>query len=413
VKQGRKAARVGQSIVACLFPTYDEGHLRLADFKLHRHLCLVCIQYQYCLSSEPERGSYSATPKEDSMFTRVRFAILLTVFVSNVISAFAQKGFATVPSLPQSIRLNVHVAPKSGPEEIGLQAQDFTVLDNKAAQPILSFKAIAANQEPVKVILLIDAVNTDFSRVAYTREQVQKFLKSNQGQLEYPTAIAVLTDRGTQIQKEFTNNGNLLSSSLDHDTIGLREVTRNSGIWGANERVDISLRAVREVIAYASSLPGRKILLWISPGWPLLSGARVQLDAKQQNQIFSSVVAFSTELQQSNVTLYSVNPLGVDESIFRADYYQDFVKGVTNSKQTDLADLSLQVLSVQSGGLALNGSNDIVGGLKTCFADVQSWYEITVPVSRAEQRNEYHQLEIKIDKPGLVARTRDGYYAQP
>jgi len=125
------------------------------------------------------------------------------------------------------------------------------------------------------------------------------------------------------------------------------------------------------------------------------------------------VVAFSTELQQSNVTLYSVNPLGVDESIFRADYYQDFVKGVTNSKQTDLADLSLQVLSVQSGGLALNGSNDIVGGLKTCFADVQSWYEITVPVSRAEQRNEYHQLEIKIDKPELVARTRDGYYAQP
>jgi len=218
------------------------------------------------------------------MFTRVRFAILLTVFVSNVISAFAQKGFATVPSLPQSIRLNVHAAPKSSPEEIGLQAQDFTVLDNKAAQPILSFKAIAANQEPVKVILLIDAVNTDFSRVAYTREQVQKFLKSNQGQLEYPTAIAVLTDRGTQIQKEFTNNGNLLSSSLDHDTIGLREVTRNSGIWGANERVDISLRAVREVMAYASSLPGRKILLWISPGWPLLSGARVQLDAKQKTR---------------------------------------------------------------------------------------------------------------------------------
>ncbi len=27
--------------------------------------------------------------------------------------------------------------------------------------------------------------------------------------------------------------------------------------------------------------------------------------------------------------------------------------------------------------------------------------------------NEYHALEIKIDKPGLTARTRSGYYAQP
>jgi hypothetical protein len=69
------------------------------------------------------------------MFTRVRFAILLTIVAPNVISAFAQQGFATAPSLPQSIRLNVHVAPKSGPEVTGLQAQDFTVLDSEAAKP--------------------------------------------------------------------------------------------------------------------------------------------------------------------------------------------------------------------------------------------------------------------------------------
>ncbi len=93
---------------------------------------------------------------------------------------------------------------------------------------------------------------------------------------------------------------------------------------------------------------------------------RIQLSSQQQNQIFANVVAFSNELQQSNVTLYSINPLGVDESIYRGNYYQSFVKGVSTSSQTDLADLSLQVLAVQSGGLALNGSNDVVGALKTC-----------------------------------------------
>jgi VWFA-related protein len=351
--------------------------------------------------------------KEVSMSTYVRSFLLLGAALSNVFAASAQQGSAAAPESPQSIRLNVHVAPKSGEETTGLQKTDFTVLDNRAAQPIVSFKAVASNEEPVKVILLIDAVNTDFSRVAYVRQQAQKFLKANNGQLQNPTTVAVLTDRGTQIEKNFTTDGNVLSSTLDNDTIGLREINRSSGIWGADERVDVSLRAVRELMAYGSSLPGRKILLWISPGWPLLSGARIELSSKQQSQIFANVVAFSNELQRSDVTLYSVNPLGVDESLYREDYYQNFVKGVPTSNKTDLADLSLQVLAIQSGGLALNGSNDVVGGLKTCLADLHSWYEITVPASRADRPNEYHQIDVKTDKPGLVTRTRNGYYAQP
>jgi VWFA-related protein len=347
------------------------------------------------------------------MSTPGRFFILLAALIPHGPWAFAQQASALAHQSPQSILLNVHVAPKSGPETTGLLSKDFTVLDNHAAQPVLSFKDVASNQEPVKVILLIDAVNTDFSRVAYAREQTQKFLKTNNGQLENPTTIAVLTDRGTQIQKDFTTDGNALSASLNGYTIGLREITRSSGIWGADERVNTSLRAVRELMAYASSLTGRKVLLWISPGWPLLSGVRIQLDSKQQNQIFANVVAFSNELQQSDVTLYSINPLGVEENLYRADYYQNFVKGVPTSNQTDLADLSLQVLAVQSGGLALNGSNDVVEGLKTCLADLHSWYEMTIPAARADRPNEYHQIEVKTAKPGLVTRTRDGYYAQP
>jgi VWFA-related protein len=347
------------------------------------------------------------------MLINWRPLILLPAFFANGLPAPAQQGAAVVHASPQGVRLNVHVAPKKGPETTELQSTDFTVLDNNAAQPVQSFNAVTSSQGRVKVILLIDAVNTDFSRVAYAREQAQKFLKANHGQLENPTTVAVLTDRGTQIQKSFTSDGNALSASLDHYTIGLREITRSSGIWGADERVDTSLRAVRELMAYASSLPGRKILLWISPGWPLLSGVRIQLSSQQQNQIFANVVAFSNELQQSDVTLYSINPLGVNESPYRADYYQSFIKGVTTPGHTDLADLSLQVLAVQSGGLALNGNNDVVGGLTTCVADLNSWYEITIPAARADHPNEYHQIKVKTDKPGLVARTRDGYYAQP
>ena len=328
--------------------------------------------------------------------------------------AGAQQSSPATQSGPQNILLDVSVTPKSGAAVTGLTQQDFTLLDNKTAQPITSFKAVTAAEEPVNVVVLIDAVNIDFSRVAYARQQVQQFLKANGGKLDHPTTIAVLTDEGTQVlQKEFTTDGTALSAALDHDTIGLRELRRDSGIWGANERLQISLKAMQQLAATMASLPGRKIAVWVSPGWPLLSGPRIDLDTKQQQQIFGSVVAFSRELQTANVTLYNINPLGPGENLFREDYYEAFVKGVSKPSQTDLADLSLQVLALQSGGLSFNGSSDVAGGLKKCYADADSWYEIGFPARSGEQPNEYNSLKVNVDKPGLTARSRNGYYAQP
>jgi VWFA-related protein len=347
------------------------------------------------------------------MFSHTRIYLVITALLSSMLTASAQEISQVDRANKSSIRLVVMVAPRAGPQVNNLEKQDFTLVDNKSPRPITSFKEINARQEPVKVILLIDAVNSGFDRVAYVREQVKKFLQTDGGHLAHPTTIAILTDKGTQIQKDFTNDGNALSSSLDHNTIGLRQITRNSGIWGADERFQISLTAVRQLSAYAATIPGRKIVLWVSPGWPLLSGENIQLSSKQQQQIFGNVVSFSKQLQQANITLYNINPLGPDENLFSADYYQNFLKGVSNPGQTDLADLSLQVLAIQSGGLVLNGSSDVAGGLKRFMADTESWYEIAFETPIAERPNEYHQIEITVDKPGLIARTRDGYYAQP
>jgi VWFA-related protein len=347
------------------------------------------------------------------MFIHNRICLFLVVVLPGMVTASAQQIPPTAEASSRSVRLNVVVAAKSGSPVIGLLRQDFTLMDNKSPQPITSFKAVSAVQEPVQVILLIDAVNIDFSRVAYVREEVQKFLRTNGGHLAHPTTIAVLTDKGTQMQKDFSSDGNALSASLDHYTIGLRQITRSTGIWGANDRVQISLTAVRQLTAYAASVPGRTIVLWVSPGWPLLSGARIQLDSKQQRQIFDDVITFSAQLRRANVTLYNINPLGPGENLLRANYYQDFVKGVSKSDQTDLADLSLQVLAAQSGGLVLQGDSDVTGLLTRCLEDTASWYEITFDPAVAERPNEYHRVEITVDKPGLTARTRTGYYTQP
>jgi VWFA-related protein len=347
------------------------------------------------------------------MFISRPIYLAVAVLLPGMAIASAQQQAPVAHATSRSVRFNVIVTPKSGPPVTGLRKEDFKLMDNKAAQPITSFREVSAAQEPVKVILLIDAVNTDFGRVSYVRDEVQKFLRADSGHLAHPTTIAVLTDKGAEMEKEFSTDGEGLSASLDHYTSGLREINRSSGIWGADERVQISLAAVGQLASYAATIPGRKILLWVSPGWPLLSGPRAELDSKQQQQIFGDVVAYSRQFRDANLTLYNVNPLGPEENQLRADYFQDFVKGVSKPNQTDIADLSLQVLAVQSGGLALYGNSDVAGSLRKCLTDTESWYEITFDATIAERPNEYHHIQVTVDKPGLTARTRDGYYAQP
>jgi hypothetical protein len=72
--------------------------------------------------------------------------------------------------------------------------------------------------------------------------------------------------------------------------------------------------------------------------------------------------------------------------------------------------LALQVLSAHSGGLAEVTGMDILGEINTAIRDAEGWYSITFEAPVPDRRNEYHGLQIKVDKPGVV-RTTAGYYA--
>ena len=308
------------------------------------------------------------------------------------------------------IHLDVVVNTKDDRLVSNLRQQDFTILDNKSPRPITSFRVVTSAQEPVEVIVLIDAVDTPYEMVSYARDQTERFLKANEGTLAHPTNIAILTDQGVQITSGFSTDGNAISEVLQHHVIALREITRASQ-WGANDRLTVCLKDLHQIVAYASTLPGRKLLLYISPGWPLLSGPDVILDSRQLQQIFDSVVFFSSQLRQSKIALYDVNPFGFSESMLAANYYQTFLKGITKRSDAQYADLSLQVLAVQSGGLTITASTDIAANIQKCLNDANSWYEITFDPPPPDKPNEYHHIEVRLDQPGLIARSRDGYYS--
>jgi VWFA-related protein len=342
----------------------------------------------------------------------LRCLILATLLSAS--AASAQQTPRPTPPAANQILLDVVVTQKSGPPVGDLTEQDFTLLDSKAPRTITSFKAVSGRDAPIEVLLVIDAVNATARTIALERSNIDKVLRAEGGRLAYRLAIAIFGDKGTQILGGgFSTDGNAIAAQLDRQEIGLRDLGRSAGFNGGTERWQLSLKTLSQLVANLAPRPGRKLILWVSPGWPLLSGPNVDLDAKLQTMMFGHIVNLSTQLRQARVTLYSVDPLGNSESISRASFYQEFVKGISKPSQIEAGDLGLPVIATQSGGLALNFNNDVAALLQECISDAAPYYEISFVPAAAERPDEYHRIEVKIAKPGLTGRTRQGYYAQP
>ncbi len=318
----------------------------------------------------------------------------------------------------RNITLDVVVNDRSAKPVSGLQQQDFTLFDNKQPQKILSFRAVegakATPDPPIEVILVVDEVNTSFQNVARARYQVEKFLGENGGELALPVSLVLLSDAGTKIGNSATRDGKALIADLNANRNALRISGRAQGFYGANDRLQLSVRTVQQLAEREATRPGRKLMVWISPGWAYLSGPNVQLSSKDEQGIFNSVVSLSDALRRARITLYSVDPLGTADAVgIRTTYYEQFLKGVKAANKVQIGNLALQVLADQSGGLVLNGSNDAASEIERCVTDAKAFYVLSFDGLPGDGPNEYHALEVKIDKPGMKARTRYGYYAQP
>jgi VWFA-related protein len=332
---------------------------------------------------------------------------------------FSSPVASITPATEQQIRpvtIDVAVSDRSGKPVRGLQQRDFTLLNDKQPNSLISFRAVDLDAgtpaPPTEMLLVIDAINAEGLGVEREREGIKNFLQSNGGRLTLPVSLVTLTDSGMGKPMAASRDGNALASMLDQNATGMRLFSSEF------ERFGLSLKALDTTIAYESAKPGRKLIVWVSPGWPLLAKAASDLTNTKQRQIFNAVVTTSTALRLGDITLYNVVARGVsgtDVSEF-SDYTQ-FLQGVKSPSQAYPANLALAVLAVQSGGLVLNGSNDLPAAMANEIAqsagDARSFYVLTFQAGQAEHANEYHNLQVKIDQPGVTARTRTGYYAQP
>jgi len=368
----------------------------------------ICAVFVCCLSplavcSQTAAGNTSAAPKA-----------VQPAPASAPAAPAAAAGDAANPASGAGIHLDIVVTDHSGRPVSGLTASDFTVLDNNQPSRILSFHAYDASanppEDPVQVVVLFDTVNTDFNEVSYTRQQVETYLRRNGGHLPQPVTLAWLTNDGVDPQGPPTQDGNALAAALDSAQSRLRTISRSAGAYGAIERMEISSRMLDGLLHEELRIPGRKLLIWAGPGWPLLDSNNIMLSYKGQQSLFGQIVELSTLMREAQVNLYSISQGMPGSETF---LYQSFLKGVKKASQANIPNLGLKVLAVQSGGLALPPSNDVASSLDTCVRDAGTYYSVSFEPRPADGPDEYHKLDVRLDKSGLIARTNTGYYDQP
>ena len=240
----------------------------------------------------------------------------------------------------------------------GVNQQSLTLLDNGHPQTITSFQQIRRDDQTssTEVVLVLDTMNASLQDVVIERQGVEKFLLQNGGHLALPVSIVFLADTGVKINKS-SRDGNSLAEDFKKLQTPVRVIGSAQGGEGAQDRSQRSLRALQMLCTYEGRRPGRKLLVWVGPGWPLLSRSTAELSAQDLGRYFNNIVDVTTDLRRAHITLYSVAPLNLAQvNTQNPLLYRAYLKGIENPTQADSPNLALQVLAIHSGGLVLGES---------------------------------------------------------
>jgi VWFA-related protein len=340
--------------------------------------------------------------------------------------------------------LNAFVSDATGKPVRGLKQEDFTLLDNGQPHALTSFRQVKGSVgiAPVRVVLMLDAVNNSPRDIANDLKGVEQFLRQGPAQLDYETSTALLSGSGVSFGRPSRNRGDLIGElqaltkevhlfDCTGEGGGSEQVFATFNLQGGisvaegqhqdeksgclNARFLQSVSALKSFATEQQDLPGRVILIWIGRGWPLLSAREFRPDtAALRQNFFDNLVALSNALREAQVTLDTVFSPDLFRTIdLRSDHDNAYFNGVPDEDQVTASSLGLQVLAHQSGGLILIDRKDLGEEIAQCIADAESYYAMSFDSPPAAGPGEFHSIQVKMNKPGLKVRTNTVYYAEP
>ncbi|AMY11249.1 VWFA-related Acidobacterial domain protein [Luteitalea pratensis] len=116
----------------------------------------------------------------------------------------------------------------------------------------------------------------------------------------------------------------------------------------------------------------------------------------------------TTDANRNNVSLYMLDPRGL------AGFEFDINEGVgltADSSSLRTTQDSLRVMADETDGRAIVNRNDLGGGLAQMMRDASAYYLIGYSSAAAPTDGRFHQIRVRVKRPGIEVRARRGYWA--
>ena len=355
-------------------------------------------------------------------FTAVGAVAVLAAFASMHTSAAPPKGSGDASTLQVYTRetvVDVIATDSAGNPIRGLTQPDFTILEDGKPQPIRHFEEIGAHwnaparelpentytsqqlpaPSPAVNILLLDLENEapvdstnlrQLSRSNAMQNRVKKAAMQAMENMPEGTRIAVIAmTYDLRIVQSFTSDRKLLTAAINAIPYDLNGRGNMGGIQ-ANSRNYSVLEAFDRIATDSAAIHGRKNLIWFTVGIPQITDSAQRSSSGLPDYSLGLSHAYDM-LTAAQVSVYPVDVHGVG-----------YLGG---------AQLSEEMVAKATGGVAYSNTNDIATSVGKALDNGANYYSIAYAPPSVKYDGAYHQIEVKVDQPGVNLTFRKGYYA--
>jgi Ca-activated chloride channel family protein len=335
----------------------------------------------------------------------LKFAAVLSFLVLSVLPPLCAQEKTRTEDNGITIRANVDmvslpvvVTNRTGRRITDLTKSDFRIFENGVEQEIAGF---AATDEPVSIALLLDTSGSTEFKLAKIQNAAIEFVH----QLHPDDEVAVLSFADdVRLQTDFSINRDRNEYGIKKTRTGEWTVEYEA-VWLALEDVLKPIKTRKALVLFTDGVDTRSHLV----------SEKETLDLAKETQATIYCVYFDTQSDQGRQRNPGSYPSSLPPIVIAPTsppiYGGPSWPGSASDEYRRGREY-LGKLAEFSGGLVFEGMQDLSYAFAEVARELASQYSIGYYSTDTRHDGKFRNVEVRLNKPDLVARTKKGYFAK-